>query len=96
MCLGIPGKVVEVFREHDLLTGRVDFGGVFKRVCLEYVPEVTNHPNHDVAQTRRGGIRISKASSERTCATEVTAYKCLIYDGGPRARLGQSGSSWCA
>src|SRR5207237_7382549 len=39
MCLGIPGKVVEVYREHDLLMGKVDFGGVLKRVCLEYVPD---------------------------------------------------------
>ncbi|MBY0522281.1 MAG: HypC/HybG/HupF family hydrogenase formation chaperone [Gemmataceae bacterium] len=40
MCLGIPGKVVEVYREHDLLMGKVDFGGVCKRVCLETVPEI--------------------------------------------------------
>jgi hydrogenase expression/formation protein HypC len=40
MCLGIPGKVVETYREHDVLMGKVDFGGVFKRVCLEHVPEV--------------------------------------------------------
>jgi hydrogenase expression/formation protein HypC len=40
MCLGIPGKVVETYREHDLLMGKVDFGGVFKRVCLEHVPNV--------------------------------------------------------
>jgi hydrogenase expression/formation protein HypC len=40
MCLGIPGKVVELFREHDLLMGKIDFGGVLKRVCLEYVPEI--------------------------------------------------------
>jgi hydrogenase expression/formation protein HypC len=39
MCLGIPGKVVETHREHDLLMGKVDFGGVSKRVCLEHVPE---------------------------------------------------------
>lgn len=40
MCLGIPGKVVETSREHDMLMGKVDFGGVFKQVCLEHVPEV--------------------------------------------------------
>ena len=40
MCLGIPGKLVEVYREHDLLMGKFDFGGVLKRVCLEYVPDV--------------------------------------------------------
>jgi len=40
MCLGIPGKVVSTYRENDLLMGKVDFGGVAKRVCLEHVPEV--------------------------------------------------------
>jgi hydrogenase expression/formation protein HypC len=40
MCLAIPGKVVETYREHDVLMGKVDFGGVFKRVCLEHTPKV--------------------------------------------------------
>jgi hydrogenase expression/formation protein HypC len=40
MCLGIPGKVVETFAEHDVQMGKVDFGGVSKRVCLDHVPEV--------------------------------------------------------
>ena len=40
MCLGIPGKVVETYREHDVLMGKVDFSGVSKRVCLEHVSEV--------------------------------------------------------
>lgn len=40
MCLGIPGKVVETYQEHDVLMGKVDFGGVFKRVCLEHTPDV--------------------------------------------------------
>lgn len=40
MCLGIPGKVVETYREHDLLMGKVEFGGILKRVCLEHVPDV--------------------------------------------------------
>lgn len=39
MCLGIPGKVVETYREDDILMGEVNFGGVSKRVCLEHVPE---------------------------------------------------------
>lgn len=40
MCLGIPGKVVKTFREHDVLMGKVDFGGVSKHVCLDHVPDV--------------------------------------------------------
>jgi hydrogenase expression/formation protein HypC len=40
MCLGIPGKVVETYLEDEILMGKVDFGGISKRVCLEHVPEV--------------------------------------------------------
>lgn len=40
MCLGIPGKVTEIYRDQDLLMGKVDFGGVKKQVCLEYLPEI--------------------------------------------------------
>jgi len=39
MCLGIPGKVIEIRDEGGLAMGRVDFGGVRKEVCLAYVPE---------------------------------------------------------
>ena len=40
MCLAIPGKVIEKFREHDTLMGRVDFDGIVKKVCLEHVPDI--------------------------------------------------------
>jgi len=40
MCLAIPGKVEEILTEGDLRVGVVNFGGVRKRVCLDYVPEV--------------------------------------------------------
>jgi len=40
MCLGIPGKVVKTYREHDVLMGKVDFSGILKQVCLEHVPDV--------------------------------------------------------
>ncbi len=40
MCLAIPGKVVDTYQEHEVLMGKVDFGGVFKRVCLEHTPGV--------------------------------------------------------
>lgn len=39
MCLGIPGKVVELFERSGARMGRVDFDGITKDVCLEYVPE---------------------------------------------------------
>jgi hydrogenase expression/formation protein HypC len=40
MCLGVPGKIVSI-EENPLgmTTGRVNFGGITKDVCLAYVPE---------------------------------------------------------
>jgi hydrogenase expression/formation protein HypC len=40
MCLAVPGRVQEIYESHGLRTGRMDFGGVVKEVCLAYVPEV--------------------------------------------------------
>lgn len=40
MCLGIPGKVIEIYQEHDTQMGKVDFGGIIKTVCLEFVPKI--------------------------------------------------------
>ena len=40
MCLGIPGRVIEIRDEAGLPMGKVDFGGVRKDACLAYMPEV--------------------------------------------------------
>jgi len=41
MCLGIPGKVVEIEPEGAPLSqGLVEFGSIRKKVCLAYVPDV--------------------------------------------------------
>lgn len=40
MCLGIPGKVIDIYEEEGLQMGKVDFGGIKKDVCLAYVPEI--------------------------------------------------------
>jgi len=40
MCLGVPGRVIEVFDEDGIRMGTVDFGGIRRKACLEYAPEV--------------------------------------------------------
>jgi len=40
MCLAIPGRVDEILNEGGLMMGRVNFGGIIKRVCLDYVPDI--------------------------------------------------------
>jgi len=39
MCLGVPGKIVEVYENKGLQMAKVDFGGIFREACLSYVPE---------------------------------------------------------
>jgi hydrogenase expression/formation protein HypC len=40
MCLAVPGKVTRIWRSDDSLMADVDFGGVLKEVCLEFVPDL--------------------------------------------------------
>jgi len=39
MCLGIPGKIVQIEKDSQPLMGKVEFGGIGKEVCLELVPD---------------------------------------------------------
>jgi hydrogenase expression/formation protein HypC len=39
MCLAVPGKIMEVYGSNGLRMAKVDFGGVVREACLEYVPE---------------------------------------------------------
>jgi hydrogenase expression/formation protein HypC len=39
MCLGIPGKIVEKYEVEGRQMSKVDFGGVMKETCLDFVPE---------------------------------------------------------
>ncbi len=40
MCLGIPGKLLEIRPDETMPMGRVEFGGITKDVCLAYLPDV--------------------------------------------------------
>ncbi|MEI6289082.1 MAG: HypC/HybG/HupF family hydrogenase formation chaperone [Chloroflexota bacterium] len=40
MCLGVPGKITDIYEKNGLLMGKIDFGGsVLRETCLSYVPE---------------------------------------------------------
>jgi hydrogenase expression/formation protein HypC len=39
MCLAIPGKVIEAFDQQGMRMARVQFGGIVREACLEYVPD---------------------------------------------------------
>jgi len=40
MCLGIPGKVIELYETNGMKMAKIDFSGVIKEACMEYLPEI--------------------------------------------------------
>ena len=40
MCLAVPGRILRLFEADDTQMSDVDFGGVIKQVCLQYVPDI--------------------------------------------------------
>ena len=40
MCLGVPGRIEEVWEADGTRMANVDFGGVRKEVCLAYLPDI--------------------------------------------------------
>lgn len=39
MCLAIPGKILSDEKQNGVHVGRVQFGGIIREVCLDFVPE---------------------------------------------------------
>ncbi|MGD2156147.1 MAG: HypC/HybG/HupF family hydrogenase formation chaperone [Anaerolineales bacterium] len=68
MCLGVPGKVIEIYTANDLKMGKVDFGGVVREACLEYLPEV-NIGDYTIVHV---GFAISLLSEEEAQASLET------------------------
>lgn len=60
MCLGVPGKILEVYQKEGLRMAKIDFGGVTRESCLEYVPEA----NVDDYVIVHVGFAINKLSEE--------------------------------
>jgi hydrogenase expression/formation protein HypC len=40
MCLGVPGRIIELYTAGSLRMAKVDFGGVTREACVETLPEV--------------------------------------------------------
>ncbi|WP_418005121.1 HypC/HybG/HupF family hydrogenase formation chaperone [Mycobacterium sp. PDNC021] len=39
MCLAVPGKILSLSERDGTLMSLVDFGGIQKDVCLQYIPD---------------------------------------------------------
>lgn len=66
MCLGIPGRVVEVRTDAGLPMGLVDFGGVSREVCLAYVADEVSVGDYVIVHV---GFALSKVDEEEARRT---------------------------
>jgi len=65
MCLGIPGKIVEIYDVAGLKMGKVDFSGVIREACLEYIPDAVIG-DYTVVHVGFAISRIDEAEAQRT------------------------------
>lgn len=65
MCLGVPGKIIEMYELAGLQMGKIDFGGVIREACLAYLedPQIGEYAIVHV------GFAISKLDEEEAFHT---------------------------
>ncbi len=66
MCLGIPGKVIEITEDAAMSMGVVDFGGVKRETCLVYVEDEVSLGDYVIVHA---GFAISKLDEEEAQRT---------------------------
>jgi hydrogenase expression/formation protein HypC len=88
MCLGVPGRVVEIRDELGTRMATVDFGGVTKTVCLAYVPDV------DVGDYTivHAGFAITRLDEAAAAETLATFAELGLLDGEPAGEAGAEGA----
>ena len=85
MCLGIPGRVVEIREERGTRMAVVDFGGVTKDICLAYLPEV-EEGEYTIVHAGFAITRLDEESARRTL--EMMSEMGIVDD-----ELGTTGGS---
>lgn len=66
MCLGIPGKIHSIRDDAGLTMGVVDFGGVRRDVCLQYVADEVAIGDYVIVHV---GFAITKVDEEEARRT---------------------------
>ncbi len=76
MCLGVPGKIIEIYDADGLKMGKIDFGGVVREACLEYLPEV-QVGDYTIVHV---GFAISLLSEEEAMASLETLREIMEFE----------------
>ena len=67
MCLAVPGRVISMAERDETLMAQVDFGGVTKEVCLQYIPDAVVG-EYVVVHVGFAIQRLDEASAQETLA----------------------------
>ena len=68
MCLGIPGRILDIRDDAGLAMGTVDFGGVRRDVCLAYVAGAVQAGDYVVVHVGFAISRVDEEEAPRTYA----------------------------
>ena len=68
MCLGIPGLITDMHDEQGIAMGTVDFGGVRRKVCLQYVAEDIAPGDYAIIHVGFAIAKVSEEEARRTYA----------------------------
>jgi hydrogenase expression/formation protein HypC len=68
MCLGIPGQITSLHDDAGLLMGVVDFGGVRREVCLQYVADEVTVGDYVIVHVGFAITRVDEDEAHRTLA----------------------------
>ena len=78
MCLGVPGKIIEIYSAAGLRMAKVDFGGVTRETCLEALPEAVVGEYTIV----HAGFALNLLSEEEAQATLDTLRELALFEEG--------------
>lgn len=65
MCLAVPGKILDITQQNGLRLGRVQFGGIVRKVSLDFVPEA-GVGDHVIVHVGFAISRIDEDEAQRT------------------------------
>jgi hydrogenase expression/formation protein HypC len=86
VCLAVPGRVIEIWENDATRMAHVDFGGIVKEVCLEFVPDIAIG-DYTIVHVGFALQRLDEASAVETLALfkHLGELDMEVGDAGARA-----------
>ena len=72
MCLAIPGRILEINMADGVRIGRVEFGGIVRQACLDFVPQA-EVGDYVMVHVGFAISRVDRQEAERTYQTLMSA-----------------------